>query len=290
MIRFSDFYQDGHTKLSIEIFPPKTESGVLQLFEELTLLKAIHPAFVSVTYGAMGSTRHLTKDLALRIHQELKMTTAFHFTCVGSNREEVKDYVHKLADAGIELIVALRGDVPKETGKIFVPPQNGFRHAHELVSYLQGCNRFSIAVAGYPEKHIEAKTFEEDLEHLKCKVESGADIIITQLFFNNEDYYRFVDRIQAMGLQQPVVAGIMPILHLKQVEKITGMCGAKIPEALFTKLSSAQDDPQKIREIGTEHAMEQCEDLIRQGVPGIHFYCLNKSDSVLKIVKHLKTP
>ena len=289
MIRFSDFYQNKQTTFSIEIYPPKTERGALHLFEELTLLKAIHPAFVSVTYGAMGSTRHLTKDLALKIHQELEMTTAFHFTCVGLYKEEIKKYVNKLADAGLSLVVALRGDIPTEMGTVFVPPANGFCYANELVLYLREFNRFSIAVAGYPEKHIEAKSFDEDLKNLKRKVESGADIIITQLFFDNEDYYRFVDRVRKMGIHQPVIAGIMPILSFEQIEKITKMCGAKVPQNLSERLLLAKEDPQKIRQIGIEHAIRQCQDLVKQGVPGIHFYCLNKSYAVLKVVEGLKT-
>lgn len=284
--RFSDFYATHKPVFSLEVFPPKTEKGVSSLLAELELLKQIHPAFVSVTYGAMGSTRDLTKDLALRIKNETHLTPAIHFTCVGSSRDEVKKYVTMLADQGVNLVVALRGDKPVDAQN-FTPPTNGFRYASELVAYLKTLYPFSMAVAGYPEKHVEALSFESDLENLKRKVNAGADVVITQLFFDNADYKNYVERVRAMGVSAPIIPGILPVQSLKQVERIVSLIGAKLPPALHQKLLACGDDETAMREVGITHATEQCRDLLRFGVPGIHFYALNKAHSVLKIVAAL---
>jgi methylenetetrahydrofolate reductase (NADPH) len=287
MQRFSDFYKNGKPTLSLEIFPPKSEKGVISLFEELALLKKMNPAYVSVTYGAMGSTRDLTKDLAIRIHHDLGINTAFHFTCVGSGRDDMKTYVTGLANEGINLVVALRGDKPAGMAD-FTPPPDGFRFANELVGYLKTLHPFSMAVAGYPEKHVEAKDLDDDLKNLKKKVDAGADIILTQLFFNNADYYSYVDKVRALGVTIPIIPGILPIQSLKQVQRITSLCGAKLSESLVKKLEACQDDENKMREVGVEHATAQCRDLLKNKVPGIHFYSLNKAYSVLKIVEGCK--
>lgn len=283
-MRFCDFYTGGSFCYSIEVYPPKTETGVQGLLNELAKLKEIAPAYVSVTYGAMGTTRTLTRDLALNIHQKLGLTTAFHFTCVGSTPGEIKTYVQNLRRHGIDLIVALRGDYPKDqTG--YRPPQNGFRYANELVSYLKGLDNFSIAVAGYPETHVEAVSPKDDLKNLKRKVDAGAEVVITQLFFDNGDFYEWLEKARQQGITVPVIPGIMPILKLDQIQRITKMCGAKIPGRLLKKLQSCQGDTDAMREAGVEHAIGQCRDLIQNGVPGIHFYCLNRAHSVLRIVK-----
>lgn len=280
-MKFSDFYQNGRPALSIEIFPPKTEKGVEVLFEELKILKTIQPVFVSVTYGAMGSTRDLTKDLALRIHRELKLKTAFHFTCVGSGRIEMKDYVTSLAREGVDLVVALRGDKPTDFEQI----EDGFQFASELVAYLKTLHPFSMAVAGYPEKHIEAESFSADLENLKRKVDAGADIVITQLFLDNAVYYSYVEKVRQLGITAHIVPGILPIQSLKQIQRITGLCGVNLPPALLAELESCGEDEVAMREVGVNYAIRQCRDLLQNDAPGIHFYSLNKSQSVLKIVE-----
>lgn len=282
-MRFAEIYKENKFRFSVEVFPPKTEEGVVSLFTELEKLKAIDPSYVSVTYGAMGSTRSLTQDLAIKIHEKIKLNTAFHFTCVGCGRQEIKDYVSPLRDRGITNVVALRGDKPKDPG--YTPPKDGFTYANELVTYLNEINGFSIAVAGYPEKHIEAKDLESDILSLKRKVDAGADVIITQLFFDNTDYYRWLEKVRGAGVKVPIIPGIMPILRLKQIEKITAMCGAKIPDDLWKKLKSCGDDEDAVVAVGIEHALSQCRDLIKNKVPGIHFYCLNRAHSVLTIVK-----
>jgi len=286
-VNFQDFYHPPQKiPYSFEIFPPKDEKGAATLFQALKELSVFNPIFTSVTYGAMGSTQDLTRDLALRIQKELQLRTAFHFTCVGSNRTSVREYVERLKQEGLNLVVALRGDPPNGVSH-FIKQEDGFLYANELVTYLREIGGFSIAVAGYPEGHIEAPNKEIDLINLKRKVDAGADIVITQLFFNNRDYFDFVDRARKIGIKIPIIPGIMPIQNLKQIEKITKMCGASIPRDLHQQLIQSDGDVQRALEIGIQHAREQCRDLITRGVPGIHFYTLNKSHSTRRIIESL---
>lgn len=287
-MRFLDFYQPGKVSFSIEVFPPKTSQGAENLFTELKELQVIAPKFISVTYGAMGSTRDLTQDLAVQIFEKLKCPTAFHFTCVGSNREEIRQYITELANRGVKLVVALRGDIPPEMGKKFRAPIDGFRYASELVAYLREFNRFSMAVAGYPEKHIEAASFESDLENLQRKVTAGGEIIITQLFFDNADYYKYVARVRTLGITVPIVPGILPIQSCEQIERLTKLCGAKLPKDLHHRLLSCGEDKKAMQAIGIDHATKQCRDLIQNGAPGIHFYSLNKAGAILQIVENCR--
>lgn len=286
-LNFKDFYKPGKITFSFETFPPKDEAGVIGLFEALKELAPFKPAFISVTYGAGGSTRDLTRDLAVRIHRELKLATAFHFTCVGADREAIREYVEHLKKEGLNLVVALRGDPPKGGAK-FVKPTDGFSYASELVRYLREINGFSIAVAGYPEGHIETKSKKEDLIHLKEKVDSGADIVITQLFFDNADYFDFVARAKKTGIGVPIIPGILPVLNLKQLQRITTLSGARIPDDLQAELNACGEDTDKMREVGVRWAIKQCRDLIDNGVPGIHFYILNKAASTRKIIENLR--
>lgn len=285
-MNFQDFYKQKKPRYSFELFPPKDDKGINLLLETLKELSIFNPAYISVTYGAMGSTQNLTRDLVLRIHRELKLNTAFHFTCVGSTQDSVRAYVESLKKEGIDLIVALRGDPP--AGSVgFQKPNNGFGYANELVAYLREINGFSIAVAGYPEGHIEAPNKKIDLENLKRKVDAGADVIITQLFFDNQDYFDFEKRCRKIGIQIPIIPGIMPVVNAKQIEKITKMCGAKIPSALQQKLLENQDNPEAVIQIGIDHSIEQCRELIKNGALGIHFYTLNKSHSVCRVLERL---
>lgn len=285
-MNFRNFYQDGACRYSFEIFPPKDETGIQGLFAALSELAPFKPAFISCTYGAMGTTRELTRDLAVRIQHELGLTSAFHFTCVGSGKKEIRSYVESLKKEGLNLIVALRGDPPQGVEK-FVRPKDGFSYANELVAYLREMDGFSIAVAGYPEGHIEAPSKQVDLVNLKRKVDAGADIVVTQLFFDNRDFYDFEDRARKIGIKVPIIPGIMPIVSVKQIEKITRMCGARLPNGLYEKLMKCQDNSDPVRDIGIEHATEQCRDLLRHQVPGIHFYTLNRSSSVHRVIEAL---
>lgn len=286
-MNFRDFYQPGRVAYSFEVFPPKNEQGIESLFAALRELAPFHPAFISVTYGAMGSTRDLTRDLAIRIWKEVGLTTAFHFTCVGSSREAIREYVERLKREGLRLIVALRGDPPGGMTH-FETPVDGFSNANELVAFLREIDGFSIAVAGYPEGHIEAPDKETDLKNLKRKVAAGADIVITQLFFDNQDYFDFVKRAREIGILVPIIPGIMPIINLKQIEKITKMCGASLPKDLQEELTGNENDAERIREVGIEHAIRQSRELIEKGVPGIHFYTLNKSYSTRRVIEALR--
>jgi methylenetetrahydrofolate reductase (NADPH) len=282
-MKFTDLYSKGF-QYSLEVFPPKTEKGIENLIIQLKKLEQINPAYVSVTYGAMGTTRDMTKELAFKLYDEIQAYTAFHFTCVGSSRHAIKEYVDLLYDKGINLVLALRGDWPNEQVEQH-PMQDGFSYANELMAYLKELHNFSIAVAGYPEKHPEACSMEEDIDYLKRKVDTGAEVILTQLFYNNDYYYDWLEKVRKAGVSIPIVPGIMPIMKLSQVQRITNMCGAKMPQTLLEQLEQCGDDEDAMRDVGVTHAITQCQDLKKQGVPGIHFYCLNKAYSVLKIVE-----
>lgn len=285
-MKFRDIYQDAHPfRYSVEVFPPKTPQGTHNLYDELERLKAIDPAYVSVTYGAMGSSQALTKEITVHVKKELNLNAAFHFTCVGSDKKTIRDYVQSMIDEGIELVVALRGDIPQGQDE-FKAPQNGFAYANELIEYIHSLHSLSIAAAAYPEKHIEAESFATDLQNLKRKADAGAEILITQLFFDNEDYFSFLERARAIGITQPILPGILPVQSLNQVERFTSLCGAKFPDPLHEALESCRGNNEKMIAVGIEHASHQCRDLIQRGVPGIHFFSLNKADAVLEIVKN----
>ncbi|MBF0104260.1 MAG: methylenetetrahydrofolate reductase [NAD(P)H] [Deltaproteobacteria bacterium] len=282
-MRFSDFYNKGQFKYTVEVFPPKTEEGRRNLIGVVKKLEVIDPAYCSVTYGAMGTTREYTKDLAFEVYDQIKSHTAFHFTCVGMNKTEIKKYVDVLYQKGVDLVVALRGDWPAKEH----PSQtaDSLVYANELVAYLKGLHNFSIAVAGYPEKHPEAPDLKTDIINLKRKVDAGADLIITQMFFENKIFYHWLKNIRDAGITVPVIPGVMPVLKLDQIRLITQKCGTTLPDSLIARLTDCGADETAMRQVGIEHAVSQCRDLIQNGVPGIHFFCLNKSYSVLKIVE-----
>ena len=267
--------------ISFEIFPPKGEGQEYQqrlfhLFEELNILKQFNPAFISITYGAGGSTQEKTFDIMLKIKKELNITPMPHFTCVGSDRDKIQDYIKKIENAGVKNILALRGDPPKGE-MIFKKPVNGFGYANELVEYIKQHTDLSIAVAGYPEIHPEAASSEADIENLKRKVDAGAEAIITQVFFDNSYFFNFLTKVEKAGLNIPVIPGISPITSLAQVEKMSTLCGSKMPEAILSRLIKHQDNPAAIQDLGIEFATYQCNQLLNGGVNGIHFYPLLKS-------------
>jgi methylenetetrahydrofolate reductase (NADPH) len=271
--------------LSFEIFPPKTDNGKIQLFNELQVLSKYNPAFISVTYGAGGSTRNKTFDYALEIKKSLKIEPVIHFTCVSHSRTEIKNYLDKMKNNNINNILALRGDPPKGEEK-FTAPIDGFSYANQLVEFISTLGNFNIAVAGYPEGHIEAKDFKTDLTNLKKKVDAGAEIIITQLFFDNNDFFIFSDELLKMDINIPVIPGIIPVTGINQIEKISNLCGAKIPDKLISQLSKYKDE-KDIYNAGIEYSIRQCEELKIWGVPAFHFYTLNKSDACVKIIDAL---
>ncbi len=285
-MRIRDLLQNRRPAFSFEFFPPRDDAGFDQLFATIDRLKTYKPAYVSVTYGAGGSTRNKTIDLVARIKNEIGLESMAHLTCVGSSREEIHGILQTLAGRGVRNVLALRGDPPKGEAR-FVRPEDGFGYANELVAYIKSNFDFCIGVAGYPEGHVECSDKKRDLDNLKRKVDAGADFIITQLFFDNGCFFRFMDQVRKVGIQVPVIPGIMPILNLKQIIRFTEMCGATIPAALRKRLEAVEGQPDRVREIGVAHALEQCDRLLTQGVPGIHFYTLNRSNATLQILDGL---
>ena len=283
-----DAYPPGGFGLSIEVFPPKSEKGDAALYETLERLKRFSPAFVSCTYGAGGSTQHRTVEICRTIQARFGVAATAHFTCVGSTREELQQWLESATRAGIRNIMALRGD-PPQGDEEFRPVEGGLSHANELVALIRGVHPdLGIGVAGYPEKHPEAASLEVDIEHLKRKVDCGADAVFTQLFFDNQNFLRFVDRCRASGIDVPIVPGIMPITEFARIKRITSLCGAVIPGELATKLEAVQDDKPAQFEIGVEFAIEQCRHLRAAGVPGMHFYVLNRSEATERILDALE--
>jgi len=293
-MRFPEYFKDGQKPIiSFEIFPPKTDKGMEPLLEIIPELVALGPDYITVTYGAMGSTQHMTLEIASLIKNVYKMETACHLTCVGASRNELDEILRRISDSSIRNIVALRGD-PPQGDKTFIPPSDGYAHANQLVEHIRrlesekGQEPFGIAVAGYPEKHIEAPSMEIDIANLKRKVEAGGDIIITQLFFDNKFFFNFVERARTAGITVPIIPGLMPILSVKQIKRITSMCGSSIPHELQLELESAADDDEKASEIGIRQCIRQAKDLLSHGVSGIHFYVLNKSTHIRKIIEALR--
>ncbi|HLG22660.1 MAG TPA: methylenetetrahydrofolate reductase [NAD(P)H] [Candidatus Manganitrophaceae bacterium] len=285
-MKISEQFASGRKIFSFEFFPPKTDEGVDHLFQAIGDLKPLKPAFVSVTYGAGGSTRERTVDLVRRIKQEHGVEAMAHLTCVGSNRKEIDRILIQLREYGIENVLALRGDPPNGQAA-FHAPVGGFSHADELVAYIRGKFDFSLGGAGYPEGHVECRDPEKDLLHLKMKVEAGLDFVITQLFFDNSHYFKFVARARNAGVRVPILPGIMPITNVGQVKRFTDLCGASIPAGLMAELEAVQDDPTSVMELGVRHAIAQCRELLNQGAPGVHFYTLNKSPATRAILEAL---
>jgi len=286
-MKLSNYYKPDHTAISFELFPPRTERGARDLEERLPKLISLKPSFITVTYGAFGSEQNKTLEIASKIKNEHHMDVAHHLTCVSSNKDDIDNLLVQIKENNIDNIVALRGDKP-EASNAFEAPANGFSHANELVSHISKSGNFGVAVAGYPEKHIEAQDFETDLFYLKRKVESGADVIITQLYYDNDHFYEFLARCRSIGINIPIIPGLMPILNLDQIKRITSICGATIPKDLLAKLEAVKDDPNKLHEIGIEHTTRQALDLIRHGVQGIHFYVLNRYFHIAEIMEQIK--
>ena len=288
-MRLPEFYRNRKKPIiSFEVFPPKTDEAFEHLRRILPELVALKPDFMTVTYGAFGSTRGRTLEIASLIQKEFKVPSACHLTCVGSSASEINQILKDIENSGVQNIVALRGDPP--SGQMsFVKPADGFGNANELVEYIRKNfgEKFGIAVAGYPEKHIEAIDKKTDLANLARKVKAGADAVVTQLFYNNTDFFEFQDAARALGVNVPIVPGLLPILSAKQVIRILGMCGSCLPDGLRKELEAAGDDVGKAEEIGIRQCIAQANELIARGAPGIHFYVLNKSAHMSRIMREL---
>ena len=286
-MKIIDILGSGKRTVSFEFFPPRTDAGFEELFKTIAALKPLDPDYVSVTYGAGGSTRRKTVDLVLRIKHEIGLESMAHLTCVSATREEIKGTLDNLNLGGMENVLPLRGDPPKGEEK-FVKTEGGFEHANELVEFIRGRYPFCLAGACYPEIHPEARHWENDLDNLKRKVDAGVDFLITQLFFDNDHFFRFLDRATARGIKVPILAGIMPILSVRQIKRFTQMCGATIPAGLLSKIEAVEDDPEAVRQLGAYHATEQCEGLLAGGAAGLHFYTLNRSTATRVIFQQIK--
>lgn len=272
---------------SFEFFPPKTDEGMTNLFETVAKLRELDPAFVSVTYGAGGSTRDRTVAIIGRIKNELGIETMAHFTCVGATADELREVLGEIAATGVQNIIALRGDPPAGEDT-FVKTEGGLGNSVELIELVTAEQDFCVAGACYPEAHPEAESAEIDLAFAKRKVDAGAKFLVTQLFFDNEAYFGYVERARAIGIDVPIIPGIMPIGGYEQIKRFTSMCGATIPEPLMSELDSRKDDPDAITDLGVAYATLQCADLLSRGAPGIHFYTLNKSPATWAILSALK--
>jgi methylenetetrahydrofolate reductase (NADPH) len=286
--RIDDLFGRDKPVFSFEFFPPKSDDAARRMMQSLDELGSmLEPDFVSVTYGAGGSTRGRTLELVTRIQVELGLTAMAHLTCVGHTKEELGTVLDRLYERGIRNVLALRGDPPKgET--TFTKVEGGFRYASELAEFVRGRGRFTVGGACYPESHPESPSAEEDLKWTLHKVRCGAKFLVSQLFFDSQDYFHFVERARAAGVDVPIVPGIMPITNVAQIERFTKMCGARIPEELHRRLARYQDDPSVVMAIGIEHAIRQCRRLLEGGAPGIHFYTLNKSHATRSILAAIK--
>ncbi|MBC5811039.1 MAG: methylenetetrahydrofolate reductase [NAD(P)H] [Candidatus Eremiobacteraeota bacterium] len=271
---------------SFEFFPPGTDESAATLLETIETLRVFGPTYVSVTYGAGGSTRARTVDVAKRIKNDLGLEVVAHVTCVGHTTDELRAVFGELESAGIENVLALRGDPPRGQ-QAFAVTEGGFRYATELIAMLSAEFPFAIGAAAYPEKHPEAVTFEDDLENAARKVQAGATFLVTQLFFDNDAYFRFVERARAIGIGVPIVPGIMPITNYGQIARIAKMCGASMPERLHFELEARADQPEAVAELGVSYCTLQCADLLARGAPGIHFYTLNRSPATRAVLSAL---
>ena len=272
---------------SFEFFPPKTPEGEANLYAAIAQLKPLDPAYVSVTYGAGGSTRGKTLEIVSRIRDEHGLEAMAHFTCVSATVEELRETLDEMQRLGFDNVLALRGDPPAGEQE-WTQTDGGLQYSSELVDLIRSDYDFAIAAAAFPETHIHATSAQDDLRYLKEKVDLGAGFLVTQLFFDNAAYFDFVDRARAIGIGVPIIPGILPITNIAQLQRITSLCGASIPEGLRRELDLRADDPEAVSEFGVAHATLQCAELLAGGAPGIHFYTLNRSPATRAILSALK--
>ncbi|NPA53539.1 MAG: methylenetetrahydrofolate reductase [NAD(P)H] [Aquificae bacterium] len=289
-MKIGDLLKKIKHSISFEFFPPKTKEGEEALFQTIKELEYIKPTFVSITYGAGGSTRERTIKVVKKIHLETNLTVMAHQTCIGHTRKEIIDILQEYKNIGVQNILALRGDIPQDKEEKQIFPPDGCKYANELVKLIREefGDWFSIGVAAYPEGHPESPNIERDILNFKKKVEAGAEFAITQMFFDNRFFYDFLEKVEKENIHIPIIPGIMPITNFKQIKKFASMCGATIPEELVRKLEKYENKPEEVEKIGIEYATKQCEDLLKNGVKGLHFYTLNKSKATIQIYENIK--
>jgi methylenetetrahydrofolate reductase (NADH) len=284
-VRIDEALESRRPFFSFEFFPPRDDEGSRRLFATISALQPLRPSFVSITYGAGGSTRARTVALAKQIQQETGLTVVAHVTCIGADRADLRALFDDLARAGIENVLALRGDPP--AGGIFETAPGGFTHASDLIAMLRRNYGFCIGAACYPEKHPEAPTAQQDLLYLKSKVESGADFLVSQLFFDNAHFFEFERRARASGIAVPILPGLMPITNFAQIQRFVAICGASIPPKLRVEMEARKGDDKAVEDLGVAYASMQAVGLLHNGAPGIHFYTLNRSPATRAIVSSL---
>ncbi|HOO16821.1 MAG TPA: methylenetetrahydrofolate reductase [NAD(P)H] [Phycisphaerae bacterium] len=287
-MRIRELLSYGRPSISFEFFPPKDEAGFDRLRQTLASLRDLRPTYVSVTYGASGAARRETIRLTTELRRDYGLEAMAHLTCVGSSQDELRSLLENIERGGVENLLALRGDPPTGTGP-FQPHPQGFRYACELVALARKHSKFCVLGACYPEGHVEAPSLQADLDNLKRKVDAGCEVLITQLFFDNNKYFDFVARARAAGIGVPIIPGIMPITNVAQVKRFTRTCGASIPATLVNELHRLQDDPHAVLSMGVAHATAQCIELLQRGAPGLHFYTLNKSPATRTILTAIRT-
>jgi methylenetetrahydrofolate reductase (NADPH) len=286
-MRIDEILAAGGPVFSFEFFPPKTEAGERNLYTALSELRTLEPSFVSVTYGAGGSTRSKTIEIVKRIRDEYGLEAMAHFTCVGATVPELRATLDEMRDAGIDNVLALRGDPPAGQEE-WIKTEGGLEYSRELVQLIAADYSFAIGAACFPETHIHAASPEEDLQHLIEKVGAGANFLITQLFLDNGFYFDFLRRAREAGITVPIIPGIMPITRVGQIERMAAMCGSAIPEALRRELHARGEDSEAVLDFGVAYATLQCAELLAAGAPGIHFYTLNRSPATRAILSALK--
>jgi methylenetetrahydrofolate reductase (NADPH) len=282
-MRISELYGRGRPVYSFEFFPPRTDEGFASLYRTVAELKRLDPDFVSVTWGAGGSTRRKTVEIVIRIQQDIGITAMAHLSCIGSTPDQLGKTLDRLGAAGVENVLALGGDRPPD----YQAPPGAFTYANELAGFIRSRWDFCLGGACYPETHPAAPSPEVDLANLVRKLDAGVDFLITQLFFDNADYFAFVKRAREAGVEVPIVPGIMPIISAASIRRITSLCGAQVPAELERALSDVEHDDALTLQVGVEWATQQCRELLASGVPGIHFYTLNKSPATRSIFQSL---
>ncbi|NQZ95460.1 MAG: methylenetetrahydrofolate reductase [NAD(P)H] [Myxococcales bacterium] len=283
-MRISELFERNQPVFSFEFFPPKTDKGFRLLYRTIEELKPLDPGYVSVTWGAGGSTRRKTVDIVIQIQNDIGLTAMAHLSCIGSGRDQLRETLGKLTEGGIENVLALGGDRPEG----YEPPPDSFTYANELAAFIRGDFDFSVGGACYPETHPLAESPEKDLARLVDKVNAGVHFLITQLFYDNADFFAFEARAREAGIEVPIVPGIMPIISAANNRRIAKLSQARIPEELESRLTEVEHDDALTMEVGVEWATLQCRELIERGVSGIHFYTMNKSPATRHVFRNLQ--